>query len=344
MSERWYLVRLYYHMGDLQREEDPTGDHILVNLVRPAMQHVLGQGWARYGWFMRFSQHGYHIQFRMWGDENRLQEQAEPYLRAAATDYCRSSLPSQPAEMELGVLAQRLNYKWGGPKEHITVRQPGAVETGLMYNTGEEEIHESAESFEQTSRFNSDACLRSLDLLAAAPQLKDRKTFVRLLMDDFFRLADLSQRERFYILTFCQLQWIKYFALDEATLAPYHAHYLQMAPRYQQYFAQKRRPEDSLIYLTPTLRPLYQDWIAAWRASIPHIIRRDAQGQLSSYDSLRLLTIFHLTHNRLGIGLLQEMYMAHLLAEHYRTFLTPDEAEEVVYWANQNVKIYGEPA
>jgi hypothetical protein len=346
MTERWFLTKVFYSLSDLDTELDPHGDTILVEFVRPVLAHLYQQGWIRWGTFMRFSEQGYHIRFLVYGDETTLAEHVQPYVQAALAAHRAEHPEIALNPMSLAPLAVRLNQKWGGPKESFDLHSPSADIMGLMYNTGEDEIFESDAAFASNYDLHSDACNRILEFLAARPSHKLRKTFVRLLMDDILRAADMTNLERYYFLTFLQMQWIDYFDLEPQVFAPYHALYVQMKDRYQQFFSAKRGPEDSLPLLPAPVHAMYLEWVSRTSAyaNVPAFMGRDGQGALTPHGSLRLLSLFHLVHNRIGVGLLQEIFLAYILAQHYRTFLTSEEIAAADAWSRSMRTLEPNPA
>lgn len=335
MGDRWFLTKIYYSLADVENEEDSNGNTILLRFVYPSLVGLKEKGWIRWGIFMRFSEEGYHIRYQVYGDEQVLAEKAAPYLTQALEELRLQHPEVSLHPMQLTPLAVRLNQKWGGTRETFDLRLPNAHEMGLMYNTGEEEIFESEEIFAHHYDLHSDACARALALLSFKPTYQLRKTIARLLVDDFLRVTDLSNLERYYFLTYLRMEWIEYFDLTPADLAASHNMYEQRKARYQAYFAQKKTPDDSLLMLSPEVRPFYQKWLAALQEKVPPVVGRDANGHLTAYGSLRLMAFFHLMHNRIGVGMMQELHMAYVLAQHYRSLLTETEISQADAWARQ---------
>lgn len=335
MAERWFLTKIYYSLADVENEEDSNGNTILLNFVYPSLLCLKEKGWIRWGIFMRFSEGGYHIRYQVYGDEQVLAENAAPYLMQTLEALRLQHPEVSLYPMQLTPLAVRLNQKWGGARETFDLRLPHEHEMGLMYNTGEEEIFESEEVFARHYELHSDACARVLHLLSLRPTYQLRKTIARLLVDDFLRVTDLSNLERYYFLTYLRMEWIEYFDLTPADLAASQKMYEQRKARYQTYFAQKKCSDDSLLMLQPEMRPFYGEWLASLREKVPPVVGRDAHGQLTPYGSLRLMAFFHLMHNRIGVGMMQELHMAYVLAQHYRSLLTETEISQADLWARQ---------
>ncbi|MCA9974339.1 MAG: hypothetical protein KC413_01260, partial [Anaerolineales bacterium] len=289
MSERWFLTKIYYSLADVENEEDANGNTILLDFVRPTMAYMKEEGWIRWGIFMRFSEGGYHIRYQVYGDEAVLAEKAAPYLANVLQELRLKHPEVSLHPMQLTPLAVRLNQKWGGVKEGFDLQMPDAHEMGLMYNTGEDEIFESDEAFARHYDLHSDACARALDLLSWKPSYNLRKTVARLLVDDFLRMTDLTSLERYYFLTYLRMEWIDYFELTPADLAPSHTVYETRKARYQAYFTQKEAQDDNLAMLPEPLRPFYRQWLASLRDKVPPVVGRDANGHLTPHGSLRLM-------------------------------------------------------
>lgn len=329
MAEYWLLAKIFYSMPDLESPEDPNGDRLVLKVARPLIAESLAQGWCRWGHYMRFSEQGYHLRLTLYGEEQALEQRVMPRLRQILAQAPDTDQPP----MRLSPLAERLNHKWGGPKQHFTVYPPGTAFMGVARTIDDAEAFESPAAYAAHHALNTDGAARAMALLEQAPAHRQRTAFVRLLMDDFLRLTDLSALERYCFLNYLKMQWISYFDLGPEELAPYMRLHAERAERYHAFFARKRGPQDSLVLLPEPLRPLYQGWVAALRELLPPAVRRDEHGRLTPYLSLRLLSYFHLTHNRVGVGLIQEVYLAHLLEQYYRSLLEPSQIAEAERWA-----------
>lgn len=333
MAEFWLLAKIFYSMPNLESSEDPNGDALVLGVARPLIATCLERGWCRWGHYMRFSEQGYHLRLTLYGEEQVLEQLVMPLLEQTVQRH-HAALPG-PAQspMRLSPLAQRLNHKWGGPKERFEVYPPGTALMGVARGIDDEGVFESPEAFAAHHRLHTDGARRAIALLEQTASHKQRTAFVRLLLDDFLRLTDLGPLERYCFLNYLKMQWISYFDLGPEVLEPFMHLHAERAERYQAYFARKRGPEDSLPLLPAALRPLYQDWIASLRELLPPVLGRDGRGLLTPYVSLRLLSFFHLTHNRTGVGLVQEVYLAHLLEQHYRSLLEPWQIAEAERWS-----------
>ncbi|MCB0076416.1 MAG: hypothetical protein KDD73_03260 [Anaerolineales bacterium] len=340
MTERWYLAKVFYTMPVGAGEQDPRGDEIVSRCLMPLVTQLRRDGLIRWAVFMRFSEGGYHLRLRLRGDEALLAQVVAPQLERALLAYW-AQCPDEGRPMILAPLALKLNEKWATTPNRPELHQAGTTEMGLMYNTGEEEVFESEEAFEAHYALQDCSCELIMGLLQDGMPLAVRKTLVRLLMDDFFRILDLSDRERFYVLQFCQQQWITYFNIDEETLRPYHALYQRRAARFNTFFARQQSVDERLTLLPNRYWDHYREWLALLKRGAPPLIARDDVGNLTSHSALRLLTFFHLTHNRIGIGLLQEIYGAYILANYYRTRISRRVAEDADYWVQENMKQFG---
>lgn len=345
MREKQFMTKIYYAMADMNDPSDPRGNGILVDMVTPLVRHAFNQGWIHNFAFMRFSDGGYHIRFRLIGDEEVLETKVQPYIWKQVTHYRDTHEVGQQQQMELSRFAIHVNQNWNGKRSEFKLFKPGQFQMGIMQGPGEETAHESAVALRGYQDFTTDACLRILQLLESGPDYKTRQTFTRLLLDDFIRLLPLSHRERYYILNFCEQQWLSYFKMEESSIAPYRETYKERTAAYTRYFEQKKGPADSLPYLPESLHPLYMAWVEAFPAFTSSIVRRDENGYMTQFDALRILALFHLTHNRIGIGLVPEIQWAHMLKNYYGRFLTTQEIEESHLMADRLIQTYtGETA
>lgn len=329
MSKRWLSARIYYSPLDVNTPGDPQSETILLEYVEPALAHLRGRGWIEWATFIRFAEGGYHVYLVLYGEEEILTAEIEPYLRREFARFRTEHPEIMQSPMVLSPNAETLNRKWGNPSEPRKLNAPGAILTGLLLEGSDREGYESEAAWLAQQQLHTALCQHTLDLLRLNPSPQLRKQFVRLLMDDFLRLSGLSEGERYSVLRRLQQGWIDYFELKSDLVERITRVYEQKAERYQEFFTNKQQPEESLAFLPPALQPVYAVWLGTLRELGPAVIQRADEGQVTVYDAQRIIGVFHLTHNRLSIKLEDEILTAHILAEYYGSLIEPEKRAEI---------------
>lgn len=329
MSKRWLSARLYYSPLDMHTPGDSQSETILLEFVEPSLRHMREQGWVEWATFIRFAEAGYHVYLTVYGEENVLSGQIDPYIHRGFKQFRAEHPEIMQAPMILSPNAETLNRKWGNPAEPRKLFEPGTIITGILPETVDREGYESREAWTAHHRLHAALCRQTLKLLRLAPSPPLRKQFVRLLMDDFLRLSGLAVTERYGVLRRLQQGWIDYFELTSDLIERIERLYKQKEDRYQEFFRRKQQPEESLALLPAQLQPVYAEWLKILRELGPDIIRRADGGQVTTYDAQRIIGVFHLTHNRLSIKLEDEILTAHILAQYYGSLIEPEKRAEI---------------
>ena len=329
MSKRWLSAKIYYSPLDMSAPGDPQSETILLEFVEPALRHIREQGWAEWATFIRFAEGGYHVYLTIYGEKEVLTGNVAAYLRREFEQFRAEHPEIMQSPMILSPNAKTLNRKWGSQTEPRKLLDPGSLLISLLPEVVDQEGYESREAWTAHHRLHTALCRLTPELLRLDPTPQLRNQFVRLLMDDFFRVSGLSNIECYVVLRRLQKGWIDYFELKPDLIEKMERVYRQKEARYQEFFRLKQQPEESLAMLPARLHPVYTEWLKTLRELGPDIIQRDADNQVTSYDAQRIIGIFHLTHNRLSIKLEDEILTAHILAQYYGSLIDPERRASI---------------
>jgi hypothetical protein len=151
--------------------------------------------------------------------------------------------------------------------------------------------------------------------------MKERKTFVRQLIDDALRIALPAPSERYVFLQRIKESWVDFFELKPDVLQFYEQLHHKNAAQFTAFFDRKQTIGDSLALLPPAFHPVYRASVAMLEQRIPRIVLRSPAGKLTMSDANRLVGIYHLLHNRLSLGIEEEVYLSLILSQYTLTRL-----------------------
>lgn len=326
MPDTCLMVQIFHRVGPAEAPDAPA-DRILLELIKPLFSWGCAEGKLRGASFLRFSSRGYHVRSRFFGVEHVLRSEVEPRLQEEFGRHVALYPGDFEGEAPLSGLSATLHRKW---------REGGAASSGPLppgtYDASYPDLSPEVVNYESEAvrlaerDLQTDASLRSLDLLALRPPRPVLRAFLRMLLDDALRITGLSPRDLFLLMRCLEEQWIGFFEISAEQLSPHRQAYAEKRDRYLKFFAEKRGPEDSLPTLPTALHGPFLAWLESLRGLLPPIVARNEHGLVSELCILRLEALFHLSHNRFGISLLDEISTAHMLADHYRRQLDEDTA------------------
>lgn len=328
MDGAWLLTKLFYAVRRDTGAEDVHGDRLLVELVAPLFREVREVPGVRWMNFMRFSENGYHIRFRFYGDRKILESSLGPRIATRVAELCDTAAEMFTGTQALSGISATLNRKRSRDGE-IRLFEPGFRQTGFLDDSEERALFESEEDRAAYFDFDDAACEKLLEILARRPPFQLRKLLLRQALDDLLRLAGLSAAECYLLVRYTERLWTDYFELGEQHLGPMKQYFEERRERYLAYFGEKKGPEESLRLIPESWREPYVEWMGLLRQTLPPLIRREPDGTWSRYSLLRLFAAFHLWHNRIGLGIVEEVFLAYLLGAYYRTLVSEGEQAEV---------------
>ena len=314
---------------------DINGDHALTHLVAPLAAQLAEAGLASSTEFMRYSIKGYHVRVKFRNGAPLALPAIATRVDAAVAAY-RLAHPERIGQAgELGIYARQLHERAG---KQIMLSTPGSY----TFATKEEEpgLFEDDATHLRYVELTNASCKTLLSLLAAGANYNLRKTFVRLFLADILLGSGLSTEELYYSLYFAQLQWRKFFALSDEANARCTNNYLLSKGKYHRFLHSKDGVGGSVAALPAALGPLYRDGVAQAAPLFSALLLRNEAGKLTNHSALRILSLIHLTHNRVGLDIEQEILFAELLCGYWQPMLRQEVVDGVHLWAGQNIEVY----
>lgn len=316
MIDAYATVCAYYRPASLETRLDPYADTMLLEVVGPAVRHLrerrLIEGWT----FMRFSERGYHLRINLFGAAADLRERAVPYLNERLGAYLAAHPEMTPPSNELAPISQVLNRKLGHSLTELA--QPGTIESqvvvGMSVGPGQDNENEAV--LHANVALQTAICDRLLEFLALRPDMKTRKTFVRQLLDDALRMTLPAPSERYVFLQRIKAGWIDFFELKPDVLQFYDQLHRKNAAQFAAFFDRKQTIGDSLALLPAATHPAYRSLLGVLEQFAPQIILRTPAGTLTGRDANRMVGVFHLLHNRLSLGIEEEVYLSLILSQY----------------------------
>lgn len=316
MIDALATICAYYRPASLETRLDPYADDLLLEAVGPTIRHLrehrLIEGWT----FMRFSERGYHMRINLFGAADDLRERAVPYLTAQIGAYLARHPEMTPPSNELAPISQVLNRKLGHSLTELA--QPGTIESqvevGMPVGPGQDNENEAV--LHANIALQTAICEGLLEFLALRPDMKTRKTFVRQLIDDTLRMTLPAHSERYIFLQRIKASWIDFFELKPDVLQFYDQLHQKNAAQFAAFFDRKQTIGDSLALLPAATHPAYRSILGLVERFAPQIILRTPAGKLTGRDANRMVGVFHLLHNRLSLGIEEEVYLSLILSQY----------------------------
>lgn len=348
MNKTWHLAKLFYPI-DVARTDDATGDSVLTKLARPLFHEVMGLDIADAIAFMRFSKQGSHVRMRFrvddarYGDfENIVQQRVQGYVHTHPALFARP--------MQLSPVGQVINAKMQGGAQQLQAEGTSALRNpGELLLVADELDQDQRQGFYERDDVETTeallqhlTCTALLDFLQLNPSLEARKAFVRLFMMNMFGALALTPYDVYRIAGLLRTQWTSYFELDSYMTAYFDRYHKERA-RYDA-FIQSGMKAGARVP-GGVLNPKMSDVLNGFMNQLRHLCQnqplvvRDTQNALTGFSVLRLFGFFHLNHNRLGIGIFQEVFWAYAMAEYFGARLSSLEQNRANQWAQDVAQV-----
>jgi Lantibiotic biosynthesis dehydratase C-term len=332
----YLLVEFFYPVIDSEYGVDVVGDEIIFDWLVPLIDKLrLDRAIERYE-FMRYSVDGYHLRVKLRGARDRLEVARVAVVEPSLRSFRETHVERLGHRMVLGDFSQRLYQR--------LERSAGDVRSGgeykLSYAKDEAALYEDLAMFEHYVEFSEILCDSIAAAMALTPDMKSRKAFVRLLLFDLLAAAQLNDDELYYVTRFIKRQWELYFAIEPEMVAQCRSNCLALAPKFYAFLDAKSGIPGSALALPSELRRLYEDRATRLCDIVPHLIRRQAHGGIGNNTALRLLSMVHLTHNRFGLDIAQELLFTDLISEYIGDRLDTDTVNHSRTWVEKNLEQY----
>ncbi len=335
-ADAFLQLEFYYPVLDNDAGIDVGGDRAITDMLAPLVDELRAAGAVTRFEFMRYSVGGYHVRAKLRGPRDRLEAARRDVVPARVEAYRERAMALLQEEMVLGEFSRKLYERLDLDPSELN---PGG-HLVLSFAREQDGLYEDAGVRDAYVRFSDALCEALVEALRGLPDVRTRKTFVRLLLADLLAACGMQANELYYVLRFIKRQWEIYFAIDADVVDACHTSADTLGPRFHDFLAQCDTPAGSARALPPASREWYARR-ASWLADeVGELVRREAHGGIGNNTALRLLSLVHLTHNRMGLDIAQELLFTELMARFYRERIQPHEAEDSDHWVERNLSHY----
>ncbi|MCC2616137.1 hypothetical protein LJ739_07790 [Aestuariibacter halophilus] len=329
-----YLVFRFYYATYTGDTPEPAGDHVLSHLISKLAEHRQAASVSLD--FMRYSEGGYHIYLKIRGDEASLSALAEEYLAQLSQEYRDSHMARMGLKNELGEYSVRLHQRMGA--DPAATRPSG--DFSVEWHNEDPELYESQTTFAHNLAFNDAFCRGVLALFKHNPSSQVLKLFARLLLSDLLLSSALTDEDSYYLLYFVRQQWVRFFDIDEQTLQQCADNAQRSAPKFHHFLDTKTSYKDSARMLPDGVGEVYCALFESLLPRFNHLIVRDDNGVVTNQTALRVISLLHLCHNRLGFDLNQEIIFSYLLSGYLQQQIAPQRIAQLLSGADLNIDNY----
>ncbi len=338
MSQRvpYLLVEFYYPMIDNGSGGDLVGDACLSAVLQPLTKGLnTRQGVEGYE-FMRYSLDGYHLRIKFHGELNALQRLADEGVRPALQTFAECHAKWLAHDMTLGDFGQRLLARLG--KQGDPLREGGDFAVRMARDA--DDLFESdyiRAAYLKLSRHMCDLVLLALELNL---NRGERRALARLMMMQLLQATGMRDEGLHYLSTFAARQWQGYFNIDPAQIAACQADAASSSAGFSAFLSRVENTEAVAKALPARIRAGYCEKTESMVALMPDLVELTAEGGASNHTALRVLSLVHLAHNRLGLNILQEITFAELAVRYFCGRLDPEAASRNSEWVDRNLANY----
>lgn len=334
----YLLLEFFYPVFDDPTGLDVCGDMAVVDMLKPLAARLRAQGLVSSYEFMRYSVGGYHLRVKFHGERESLAVVESDHLLPAIDAFRDKYREMLARPMYLGELSLRLHENLD--KDAADLRAGG--EHRITLCRLDRELYEDEEMLQRYTRFNEAFCDLLVDALEDLDDLKARRTFCRVLLMDLLDSTGMKSSELHYVLLFIKRQWERYFAIDDDAVVRTRESAAAMAPRFHRFLETRDGVAGSAAALPQAWRAKYTDSVGALSACVPDLIRYGAEQVINNHTALRLLSMVHLAHNRLGMNIFQEIVFSELAGSYYEQRLSPEDLATTREWVERNLSRYFE--
>lgn len=329
-------VEFYYPVVDSDAGLDTCGDAVIAGMLVPLMARLRTESLVSHYEFMRYSVGGYHIRVKLRGERSRLEQARDGLVVPFLEGYRREHAALLGHDMALGDFSRRLYQRLAMDPEELFA----GGEFTVAFARDHDGLYEDARVFDAYVRFSEQLCDTMISALDQLGDVRSRKIFVRLLLADLLATSGLEDNELFYVLVFIQRQWELYFAMDAAQVGQSRATAAALAPAFHAFLARRSGISGSAAALPEAARALYVRSATALSEAMPTLVRREPHGGIGNNTALRLLSLVHLTHNRMGLDIMQEVLFTGLLTGFHEMRIGQEEADDSRRWVETNLAQY----
>ena len=329
-------LEFYYPVLDSDAGVDVSGDQIITDMLAPLVDGLKATGTVTKFEFMRYSVGGYHLRAKLRGPREKLEAARRDLIPPQVEAYRVHKATELKADMVLGDFSRKLCERL--ELDPADLRPGGHLV--LSYAREQEGLYEDPAMHEAYVGFSDMLCATLVVALRVMQDVRTRKTFVRLLLADLIAACGMKANELYYVLGFIKRQWEIYFSIEAGDVLACRQSADTLAPRFHAFLDSRDSPAQSARALPPDVRAFYALHARSLAQAMPGLIRRESHGGIGNNTALRLLSLVHLTHNRMGLDIAQELLFTELLGRYYRRSIPEDEAHDSDSWVERNIEQY----
>lgn len=335
-TKAYVLVELFYPVLDSDDGIDVNGDQIVAELL-PNLNEAIKKEVAAFDFeFMRYSVDGYHIRIKYRVPSDDLERIKESVLPPLLGSYVEAHSYALSQEMVLGDFPKQLYERLN--KDVADINSGGVYRLSIV--SDDDAVYEDDVLFERYVRFSQANC----ELLSAGVRdlqsVKLRKILVRFLLAEVLMATRLELEELHYLLLFTKRQWEVYFEVRAEDKVEVDATAQTLADAFHQVLRSPRRIEIVANHFPEAFRSIYKDSISSLRRAIPGLIVRQDSGVMTNNSALRIMSLIHLVHNRMGFDIRQELLFADMMLKYFSCELSASDVEKNEYWVETNISSY----
>ncbi|MEG0184858.1 MAG: lantibiotic dehydratase C-terminal domain-containing protein [Stenotrophomonas sp.] len=330
------LVEFYYPMVDDGRGGDMVGDACLLDVVQPVAAALSQLDGVTGHEFMRYSLDGYHLRIKFHGQPEALQRLADEQVRPALLAFADRHAQWLAQDMALGDFGQRLVARLG--KQGDPLREGG--DFALRMARDAQDVFESAQVRGHYLALSRHMCDLVLASIACGLDQRERRALARLLLMQLLAATGMQAAGLHYLATFAARQWQGYFDIEPAQIARCQATAAAAAAPFSAFLASAGDTPGIARALPERVRAAYIQHMSPMLALMPLLVEIGEGGAATNHAALRVLSLVHLAHNRLGLNILQEIIFAELACHHYAAQLDPAATRSNREWVDRNLSTY----
>lgn len=330
------LIEFYYPMLDDGRGGDLVGDACLLAVVQPVAAALSCLDGVTGHEFMRYSLDGYHLRIKFHGQQQALQRLADEQLRPALLAFAQHHALWLKQDMALGDFGQRLVARLG--KQGDPLREGG--DFALRMARDADDVFESAQVRTHYLELSRHMCDLVLAAIACGLTPGERRTMARLMLMQLLTATGIQAAGLHYMATFAARQWQVYFSIEPAQITRCQDIAARAAAPFSAFLASAGDTAGIARALSKRVRAAYIQHMSAMLALMPLLVEIGEGGAATNHAALRVLSLVHLAHNRLGLNILQEIIFAELACHHYAEQLDPDTTSSNREWVDRNLSTY----
>jgi hypothetical protein len=337
-GSRHILVEFFYPIFDNDAGLDICGDLAIVVMLKPLVGELRSRRLVSSYEFMRYSVGGYHLRVKFYGEKERLAKAEFEIIRPALDSFREKYAEVLANPMILGDFSVRLHERLDASDAQVHRGGEYVIKSALDVA----DLYEDEEVRQHYLRFGEALCDLIIDMVEDTQDLKIRKTFARILLMDMVDSTGLKPEELHYVLLFIKRQWEKYFLIGQEDIERLRTLSITLAPRFHEFLAARNGVAGSAAALPKSWRQRYIDSVFKLSQAVPDLIRFGPHGVINNNTALRLLSIVHLVHNRLGLDISQEVLFAEIAGGYFERQLNKEELANTQEWVERNLSQYFE--